>query len=100
MLKRVCNSHPPHPILLSSNSRSPAEAFLLFSQEITTTNLGFVDSRAPSLDVTIRGNEYTVYQSPTLLSSSRAGGTTGAGMYCLLSSYPQVILFLSHRHIS
>ncbi|KAJ6108485.1 hypothetical protein N7523_009808 [Penicillium sp. IBT 18751x] len=57
------------------------EAFLLFSQEIPTGNLGFVDSRATTVDVTIRGNEYSIHQSPTLLSSSRAGGTTGAVLW-------------------
>lgn len=36
--------------------------------------------------MTISGNEYTVHQSPTLLSSSRAGGTTGAGMYFFFHS--------------
>ncbi|KAJ5666183.1 uncharacterized protein N7477_008631 [Penicillium maclennaniae] len=57
------------------------EAFLLFSQEIPTGNLGFVDSRATTVDVTIRGNEYSIHQSPTLLASSRAGGTTGAVLW-------------------
>lgn len=57
----------------------PVEAFLLFSQDIPTANLGFVDSRATSVEVTIRGNEFAIHQSPTLLSSVRAGGTTGAG---------------------
>ncbi|EPS28812.1 hypothetical protein PDE_03758 [Penicillium oxalicum 114-2] len=57
------------------------EAFLLFSQEIPTTNLGFLDSRASSLDIPIGSHEYTVHQSPTLLSSSRAGGTTGAVLW-------------------
>ncbi|KAJ5485129.1 hypothetical protein N7539_005117 [Penicillium diatomitis] len=73
------------------------EAFYLFSQEISTPNLGFVDSRAPTLDVQIGGNEYTVHQSPSLLSSSRAGGTTGAGhpsnplwMHSLLSEHSVV----------
>ncbi|PLB33124.1 S-adenosylmethionine-dependent methyltransferase [Aspergillus candidus] len=56
------------------------ESFFLFSQDIPSSNLGFVDSRAPSLDVSIHGQDYVVRQSPTLLSSSRAGGTTGAGM--------------------
>ena len=56
------------------------ESFLLFSQEIATGNLGFFDSRASTVEVAIRGNEYIIHQSPTLLSSSRAGGTTGAGM--------------------
>ncbi|KAJ5368494.1 uncharacterized protein N7496_008254 [Penicillium cataractarum] len=67
------------------------EAFLLFSQEIPTTNLGFVDSRASSLDVTIRGNEYTVHQSPTLLSSSRAGGTTGAVLWKITPRFAEWI---------
>ncbi|KAJ5974296.1 hypothetical protein N7481_011506 [Penicillium waksmanii] len=44
-------------------------------------NLGFLEPRAPTVDVTIRGAEYTVHQSPTLLSSSRAGGTTGAVLW-------------------
>ncbi|EYE95656.1 S-adenosylmethionine-dependent methyltransferase [Aspergillus ruber CBS 135680] len=57
------------------------ESFLLFAQEIPTSNLGFVDSRAHSLEVTIHGNEYTIQQSPSLLSSSRAGGTTGAVLW-------------------
>lgn len=61
------------------NDNLNLEAFLLFSQDIPTTNLGFVNSRATTLDLTIRGNEYTIHQSPTILSSSRAGGTTGAG---------------------
>ncbi|KAJ5233049.1 hypothetical protein N7468_006005 [Penicillium chermesinum] len=54
------------------------EAFLLFSQDIPTANLGFVDSRATEVEVAIRDVEYTIHQSPTLLASSRAGGTTGA----------------------
>ncbi|KAJ5408002.1 hypothetical protein N7509_001885 [Penicillium cosmopolitanum] len=57
------------------------EAFLLFSQDIPPGNLGFLEPRAPTVDVTIRGAEYTVHQSPTLLSSSRAGGTTGAVLW-------------------
>ncbi|KAJ5281696.1 hypothetical protein N7478_007068 [Penicillium angulare] len=57
------------------------ESFLLFAQDIPTTNLGFLDSRAAAVEVSIRGNEYTIHQSPTLLSSSRAGGTTGAVLW-------------------
>ncbi|KAB8073448.1 hypothetical protein BDV29DRAFT_135989 [Aspergillus leporis] len=57
------------------------ECFLLFAQEIPSANLGFVDSRATSVDVTIHGQDYTIHQSPTLLSSSRAGGTTGAVLW-------------------
>ncbi|KAJ5938627.1 hypothetical protein N7466_001761 [Penicillium verhagenii] len=57
------------------------ESFLLFSQEITAGNLGFLDSRAAAVEVSIHDREYTIHQSPTLLSSSRAGGTTGAVLW-------------------
>ncbi|KAJ5242928.1 uncharacterized protein N7469_001255 [Penicillium citrinum] len=57
------------------------EAFLLFSQDIPTGNLGFVEPRSATVDVTIRGDEYTIHQSPTLLSSTRVGGTTGAVLW-------------------
>ncbi|KAE8144674.1 hypothetical protein BDV25DRAFT_166272 [Aspergillus avenaceus] len=57
------------------------ECFLLFAQDIPSANLGFVDSRATTVDVTVHGHDYTIHQSPTLLSSSRAGGTTGAVLW-------------------
>lgn len=40
-----------------------------------------IDPRAPSVEVSINDKEYTIHQSPSLLSSHRAGGTTGAGAY-------------------
>jgi hypothetical protein len=55
------------------------EAFILFSQSIPSQNLGFVDSKASSLELTIRDRDLTIHQSPTILSSNRGGGTTGAG---------------------
>ncbi|KAH8205546.1 hypothetical protein TruAng_000252 [Truncatella angustata] len=57
------------------------ETFLLFSQDIPSQNLGFVDSRASKLDLTIAGKDYVINQSPTVLSSNRAGGTTGAVLW-------------------
>lgn len=78
-------------IFRSNQSSHDLEAFLLFSQDIPTANLGFVDSRATTVEVTIRGDEYSIHQSPTLLSSSRAGGTTGAGRFSQdLRFLPQV----------
>ncbi|OQE31851.1 hypothetical protein PENSTE_c001G01420 [Penicillium steckii] len=74
------------------------EAFLLFSQDIPTGNLGFLEPRASTVDVTIRGNEYTVHQSPTLLSSSRAGGTTGAELGCGISALVALALAPSVNH--
>ncbi|PBP28864.1 putative Diaminohydroxyphosphoribosylamino-pyrimidine deaminase [Diplocarpon rosae] len=41
-------------------------------------NLGFVDSKATLLDITIGDREFSIRQSPTILSSNRGGGTTGA----------------------
>lgn len=70
---------PSLPLIIHLTILQLSEAFLLFSQDIPTSNLGFVNARATTLDLTIRGNEYTIHQSPTILSSSRAGGTTGAG---------------------
>ncbi|KAI0447621.1 hypothetical protein F4803DRAFT_546139 [Xylaria telfairii] len=43
---------------------------------IPSQNLGFVDSQATTIDLTIGGKDYTIHQSPTLLN--RPGSTTGA----------------------
>ncbi|OBT66150.1 hypothetical protein VE03_05168 [Pseudogymnoascus sp. 23342-1-I1] len=57
------------------------QSFLLFSQPIPSQNLGFVDQSATSIDLTIAGRDLTIYQSPTILSSTRGGGTTGAVLW-------------------
>ena len=54
------------------------ETFLLFSQNLPSQNLGFVDAKATSLDITISGRDFNIIQSPGLLSSDRTEGTTGA----------------------
>jgi len=54
------------------------EAFLLFSQSILSQNLGFVDPKATILELAIGDRDLTIHQSPTILSSNRGGGTTGA----------------------
>ena len=54
------------------------ETFLLFSQDLPSQNLGFVDAKATSLDITISGRDLNIIQSPGLLSSNRIEGTTGA----------------------
>ncbi|CAJ2513730.1 Uu.00g018490.m01.CDS01 [Anthostomella pinea] len=56
-----------------------AQTFLLFSTDIPSQNLGFVDSRATTLDLTIAGKDYTIHQSPTILN--RPGSTTGAVLW-------------------
>lgn len=40
-----------------------------------------LDSHATALDVTIAGKDFTILQSPGILNSSRAGGTTGAALW-------------------
>ncbi|KAI0435351.1 hypothetical protein F5Y09DRAFT_2313 [Xylaria sp. FL1042] len=63
--------------LLGPQIQDPEEeTFLLFSQEIPSQNLGFVDSQATTIDLTIGGKDYTIHQSPTILN--RPGSTTGA----------------------
>ncbi|QSS50467.1 methyltransferase domain-containing protein [Histoplasma capsulatum var. duboisii H88] len=57
------------------------EAFYLYSQEFPSQNLGFVDSRANTVDFIIHGRDFQIRQSPTILSSSRSGGTTGAVLW-------------------
>ncbi|KAI5920210.1 hypothetical protein F4810DRAFT_683854 [Camillea tinctor] len=62
---------------LGSEIQDPEEeTFLLFSQEIPSQNLGFVDSHATTLDLPIGGKDYIIHQSPTILN--RPGSTTGA----------------------
>lgn len=65
----------------SIRTNTPIEAFLLFAQEVPSNNLGMIDPRAPAVEIPINGKDYTIHQSPSLLSSHRAGGTTGAGAY-------------------
>ncbi|MCJ1452155.1 hypothetical protein MMC28_002497 [Mycoblastus sanguinarius] len=57
---------------------SDEETFLLFSQALPSQNLGFIDATATSLEITVSGRDMNIMQSPTLLSSTREGGTTGA----------------------
>ncbi|KAI1658460.1 hypothetical protein F4813DRAFT_395768 [Daldinia decipiens] len=52
------------------------ETFLLYSQDIPSQNLGFVDPKATTLDLSIAGKDYVIHQSPTILN--RPGSTTGA----------------------
>lgn len=57
------------------------ETFLLYSQPIPSSNLGFVDPRASTVEARVGGADYTIHQSPGVLSSNRAGGTTGAVLW-------------------
>ncbi|KXH31957.1 hypothetical protein CSIM01_02509 [Colletotrichum simmondsii] len=57
------------------------ETFFLFSHNIPSSNLGFIDPKAKKLSLTLAGRDFTIHQSPTVLSSTRAGGTTGAVLW-------------------
>lgn len=57
------------------------EMYELFSQEPPSGNLGFLDPKARTLEITVAGHDLTIHQSPTALSSNRAGGTTGAVLW-------------------
>ncbi|MCJ1393356.1 hypothetical protein MMC18_006229 [Xylographa bjoerkii] len=68
--------------LLGEEVQDPEEeTFLLFSQSLPSQNLGFVDEKATSIDLTVAGRDITIQQSPTVLSSNRSEGTTGAVLW-------------------
>ncbi|KAI4128414.1 MAG: hypothetical protein LQ338_002736 [Usnochroma carphineum] len=54
------------------------ESFLLFTQSLPSQNLGFIDPKASVLELEFAGRNLSIAQSPTLLSSDRKAGTTGA----------------------
>ncbi|KPM34880.1 hypothetical protein AK830_g11692 [Neonectria ditissima] len=87
---------------LGSEIEDPEEeTFLLYSQPIPSLDLGFVDPRAPAVDVCVAGRDFTIHQSPSVLSSNRAGGTTGAVIWKITPSFaswlasPSNLLFAS-----
>jgi hypothetical protein len=57
------------------------ETFLVFSQDIPSANLGFIDRTSCSIDVAIGSREFTITQSPGLLRSNADTGTTGAVLW-------------------
>ncbi|PHH66818.1 hypothetical protein CDD81_5950 [Ophiocordyceps australis] len=69
--------------LLGTEVQDPdQDTFLLYSQPLPPSqDLGFVDARASSVQVELGGRGVELHQSPTLLASSRAGGTTGAVLW-------------------
>ncbi|KAK3318292.1 hypothetical protein B0H66DRAFT_532802 [Apodospora peruviana] len=65
--------------LLGDEIETPdEETFDLFAQQIPSQNLGFIDAKASVIELTVAGRDLTIHQSPGILSSDRAGGTTGA----------------------
>ena len=55
--------------------------FLLFSQDLPTNDLGFVASKAITIEVDVDGHTYELEQSPGILTSQRGAGTTGAVLW-------------------
>ncbi|KAH7145877.1 hypothetical protein B0J13DRAFT_329987 [Dactylonectria estremocensis] len=66
---------------------SEEETFLLYSQPIPSLNLGFIDPRASIVEVSVAGRDFAIHQSPSVLSSNRAGGTTGAVLWKITPSF-------------
>ncbi|KAF1834026.1 hypothetical protein BDW02DRAFT_352735 [Decorospora gaudefroyi] len=54
------------------------EAFFIFSQDIPSQSLGFIDAQAATLDLSVAGYDLVIHQSRGLLTSDRKTGTTGA----------------------
>ncbi|KAL6884300.1 hypothetical protein HDV57DRAFT_452599 [Trichoderma longibrachiatum] len=57
------------------------ETFLLYANTVPLEGLGFIDSRASTLEIQLNGKDVTIHQSPGVLASSRKGGTTGAVLW-------------------
>ncbi|KIX05539.1 uncharacterized protein Z518_06411 [Rhinocladiella mackenziei CBS 650.93] len=81
------------------------ETFLLFSQELPSNSLGFVDSHVDTLQYEIAGRTYVVRQSPGLLTSTRSRGTTGAVLWKItpllaswLASLPPLLTSIHALH--
>ena len=53
----------------------------MFSHDFPQRSLGMIDNKASNLEVDIGGVTYDIRQSPGLLTSSNAEGTTGAALW-------------------
>ncbi|KAJ9613966.1 Ribosomal protein lysine methyltransferase [Cladophialophora chaetospira] len=80
------------------------ETFCLFSQEIPSNNLGFVDPKASTLELDIAGRGFSIRQSTGLLNSSREEGTTGAVLWKItpllatwMASAPSLLAHVLHH---
>ncbi|KAF2626470.1 hypothetical protein BU25DRAFT_492211 [Macroventuria anomochaeta] len=77
------------------------EAFVIFSQEIPSRSLGFIDAHAETLELSVAGSDLVMQQSRGLLTSDRKAGTTGAVVWAVTPRFaewiasPTNILFTS-----
>ena len=61
--------------------RSSIEVFDLFTHSNSFQDLGMVDAQAEELEISVCGRDFTIRQSPGVLQSRRAGGTTAAAVW-------------------
>jgi len=94
-----------HDVLGPPIEDATEETFALFSQDIPSNNLGFMDSKRDVIEIEVSGHEYELQQSPGLLTSNRKGGTTGAVLWKVtpllatwLSSFPVLLSGLDVLH--
>ncbi|KAK6356653.1 hypothetical protein TWF718_000993 [Orbilia javanica] len=57
------------------------ECFLLFLNKPDSRDLGFVNRTESTVSVSINSQDLTIHQSPSLLTSTREAGTTGAVLW-------------------
>ncbi|KAK6533884.1 hypothetical protein TWF281_005231 [Arthrobotrys megalospora] len=57
------------------------ECFLLFLNKPDNRDLGFVNRTESTVSVSINSQDLTIHQSPSLLTSTREAGTTGAVLW-------------------
>ena len=93
---------PPMLAALGEEIDDPdIETFLLFTQSRPSQDLGYVDKTKTTLELCVDGRDFAIQQSPTLLSSDRAEGTTGAVLWKITPLFaawtvsPSNILFKS-----
>ena len=89
-----CFAMPPQDLLssLGTDIDDPEEeTFLLFSPQLPSQGLGSVDGKATSLEITVDGRDLNIRQSPTLLSSNRERGSTGAVVWKVTPLFAQWI---------
>ncbi|KAM0718855.1 hypothetical protein Q7P37_005927 [Cladosporium fusiforme] len=79
----------PFPFLGEQVEDASEETFDLFAQAANSGDLGMLDPKAASIDITIEGRDFTLTQSPGLLQSNREGGTTGAAIWATSVRFAQ-----------
>ncbi|KAH6612137.1 hypothetical protein C7974DRAFT_407103 [Boeremia exigua] len=67
------------------------EAFVIFSQEIPSRNLGIIDAHAEALELSVAGTDLIIQQSRGLLTSDRKAGTTGAVVWAVTPRFAEWI---------